>query len=105
MWPLDRPGQRVRITPCEPDAIEVGDVVLFEGLNHLVLHRVIKVRETMVLTQGDARGETDRWVSHDKLVGQARRSALAVAMVYGGPVLRRPLEFFAYTFLRGSENT
>ena len=95
MWPLYRPGQRVIIHACAPEDLRVGDVVLFAGRERLVLHRVIACRPGMVLTKGDARVDTDRWVQHDQVIGRAKPTVFGSWMVSLGPVLGRPLGFLA----------
>lgn len=67
MWPLIRDGQTVEIEP-PPGDLRVGDVVLV-ARRGLVLHRLVAMTPTGLVTKGDAVGWDDGETSREDLVG------------------------------------
>ncbi len=73
MWPRLADGALVRVEPCSGRSVRVGDVVLFQHEDRLVLHRVLRQATVRVLLKGDACVNTDGWVPHDRILGRLRR--------------------------------
>lgn len=65
MEPLIKQGDIVLIGPIDPDAIEVGDIILYElSTRQQILHRVIEIRggdsgSRLFITQGDNNNTAD----------------------------------------------
>ncbi len=68
MNPTLKAGDGLRLKPCKPAAIRVGDVVVYPhpdtGRN--VVHRVINVTSTGLVTRGDNNSETDPYTVRGK---------------------------------------
>jgi hypothetical protein len=74
MRPFLQGGEVLIIEPIGSRRLRVGDVVLFkDGQDRLVIHRVIRVREVSVQTQGDALNEPDSPVEITRILGKAER--------------------------------
>jgi len=59
--------QRIHLTP------DVGDIIVFEveGVQLLVIHRVVSVSDSGIRTKGDARTFQDGWVlKEDQITGE-----------------------------------
>ena len=74
MRPFLQGGEILIIEPVGERRLRVGDIVLFkDGQDRLVIHRVIRVRETSVQTQGDALNEPDSPVELARILGKVER--------------------------------
>jgi len=69
MLPTIRPNQKVIVDAISPNSIYIGDIVLFQVQNMMIIHRLIykeKVDdEVLFLTRGDACDSLDDWVVHE----------------------------------------
>ena len=87
MWPTIRDGDEVLLVPLGRP--RVGDVVVLDLGSRLVLHRVVRARDALLVTRGDASRCEDGHVSMDDVVGRAvaarRGGSTVVALV---PTLR-----------------
>ena len=54
----------------ESDDIQVNDVVVYQSVNSLVVHRVVDVNENMITTQGDANNVADEPVDVSLVKGE-----------------------------------
>lgn len=63
-------GARVLLSPCEPDGLSVGDVVLVRVRGNDVLH-LIKARNKGRFLIGNNRGGTNGWVGPNAIYGLA----------------------------------
>ena len=54
----------------ESDDIQVNDVVVYQSMNSLVVHRVVDVNENMITTQGDANNVADEPVDVSLVKGE-----------------------------------
>ena len=70
MWPTVVDGAIVEILPCDPRDAGIGDVVLVDLGNKLVLHRVIRRPGRRVLLKGDARPVPDGEVPESAIIGR-----------------------------------
>lgn len=91
MWPRLADGALVRVEPCSGRNVRVGDVVLFQHEDRLVLHRVLRLARSRVLLKGDACSNTDGWIPHDSVIGRLRRRPGDRAMAQLAPHLGRAL--------------
>jgi hypothetical protein len=91
MWPRLDDGAVVRVEPCLGDGLRSGDVVLFERGGRLLLHRVLRVARSRVLTKGDACVDPDGWVPRHQVLGRLHRRrgdrTLARLAPHTGPAL------------------
>jgi hypothetical protein len=87
MWPRLTDGALVRVEPCSGRSVRVGDVVLFQHEDRLVLHRVLRLARSRVLLKGDACANTDGWVPHQSVLGRLRRRSGDRAMAQLAPHL------------------
>ena len=56
---------------CPQDSYDVGDVVVFQSENTLVIHRIIEQLDgNMIVTQGDANNTPDEPISLDNVKGE-----------------------------------
>jgi signal peptidase len=53
----------------ETQAVETGDVVVYQSENELIIHRVISVGEDTLITQGDANSSADEPISRSAVKG------------------------------------
>ena len=92
MWPRLGDGDCVRIQPSDGQDLRTGDVVLFERPGQLVLHRVLRLAQSRVLTKGDACAVPDGWVPRGQVLGRLERrlgdEVLARLAPRVGPPLR-----------------
>ena len=54
----------------ESDSIEVNDVVVYQSVSSLIVHRVIEINEDQVLTQGDANNVPDEMIDKAMIKGK-----------------------------------
>jgi len=75
MWPFLCHGRdRVVLNVCTPEALRVGDIVLFQTeQGHYLLHRVTDLRPGQFQTTGDGNYFRDGWFSNDCILGQVIR--------------------------------
>lgn len=86
MWPTIRDGDEVLLVPLGRP--RVGDVVVLDLGSRLVLHRVVRAGDALLVTRGDASRCEDGHVSLADVVGRAvaaRRGSTVLALV---PTLR-----------------
>jgi len=73
MSPTLRPADVLRVVPCRPESIAVGDVVVVEPEDGraAVVHRVIAVDGRLITTKGDANTDRDPLPSPwDRILGK-----------------------------------
>ena len=76
MWPLIPPGTTVEVTPCRPDEIRRGDVVMTRvAPDNGLLHRVVELRPGWVVTRGDWHDADDAPVRAQDVLGRVTRLA------------------------------
>ena len=73
MQPAIRPGDRVLLAP--PKALQAGVVVLADMGEKLILHRIVTLKEGVVVLRGDAAFADDRPISISEVVGIVRKVA------------------------------
>lgn len=73
MWPAVRDGARVEVTPVDPRALRVGELIAFarEG-GGPVVHRVTAVAAEGLRCRGDALAGDDGVVAWSDVLGRAR---------------------------------
>ena len=74
MRPLFRPGDRIRVVPCQAEDVRQGDVIIFTspGGTERIIHRVISTGPAGIRTQGDSNPYQDVWqLRQEDIVGRA----------------------------------
>ena len=72
MEPAIPVGSIVYVRPDDPDDIEIGEVIAFQGGDGVVTHRVVEKRtgDRTLVTKGDANKDNDlRPVEYDRVIG------------------------------------
>ena len=95
MRPTLKAGDVVVIEAVSPREIEIGDVILFKGLNVHILHRVIEINSESgkfeFITQGDGLSTIDDPVSESQIEGKMVASVPKIGWVAIG--VRRALGY------------
>lgn len=75
MWPLIGPNARVVLEACQPDRLQVGDIVCYRNQDRWVLHRIygFHFRTGWLLLKGDWRGRLDLPVPPDRVLARVGR--------------------------------
>ncbi len=71
MWPTIRDGASVLVTPCDPRAVRVGDVIAYSRGGALVVHRVASLGADGVACRGDALSRDDAAIPWSDVLGRA----------------------------------
>ncbi len=71
MWPTVRDGASVLVTPCDPRAVRVGEVIAYSRGGALVVHRVASLGPAGPTCRGDALSRDDGAVSWGDVLGRA----------------------------------
>ena len=83
MFPLLKPGDQVRLIPPEPELLRVGQIVVFQRPDRLVIHRIVKIDSTWgrLVTMGDASLSKDQLRPFEQILAVAsmRRRGSRVA--------------------------
>lgn len=80
MWPLLRPGQRVVVQPSRD--IKVGDLALVELGRTLVLHRVVAISGSRIVSKGDHNPRPDPELIRDAVLGMVRGGPLGPLLAH-----------------------
>lgn len=71
MEPAIEVGDVVVVCPADPDTLEVGDVIRYQGEGCTVIHRIVALEGDAFLTQGDANNAPDlRPVEREQVLGR-----------------------------------
>ncbi len=70
MFPTIKENEKVDIIKAEK--LSVGDIVLFEMGNNLVLHRIVEIREPFYVTQGDNHLYSDYYINKNQIIGKLK---------------------------------
>jgi hypothetical protein len=70
MEPTIPPGARLVLAGCEPAAIRVADLVVYEDADRLICHRVLRRRRAQLLTKGDRLRVPAAWVAATSVIGR-----------------------------------
>ncbi len=75
------------------DEVAVGDVVVFQDGNSLVVHKIIKIDGELITTQGDANNTADDPITKDKIKGKLLFAVPKVGVVV--EFIRQPVVMIA----------
>lgn len=67
----------------QADSYEIGDIIVYQSGNSLVIHRIVDIRDEMITARGDANNVADEPISEIYVKGQ-----LAFMLPYVGGLLR-----------------
>lgn len=71
MWPSLKRGDLILIKGVEgKNDIKIGDIVVFKNPKGFTIHRVVEMKDTTLVTKGDANNVNDNPVSYDELIGK-----------------------------------
>ncbi|OHA08499.1 MAG: signal peptidase I [Candidatus Sungbacteria bacterium RIFCSPLOWO2_01_FULL_59_16] len=77
MWPSLHRGDMIFIEAVPREALKAGDVVVWRnpsaapgGTQGFTIHRLVELRETTLVTKGDANFKNDDPVGYDRLIGR-----------------------------------
>ena len=74
MRPFLQGGEILIIEPVGSRRVRVGEIILFRDVqDRLVIHRVVRIEEASVQTQGDALNEPDLPVEMARIMGKVER--------------------------------
>lgn len=72
MWPVLKRGDIVFIKGVSgKDDIKMHDIVVFDNGRGFTIHRVVKLKESTLITRGDANNLDDAPVKYEQVVGKA----------------------------------
>lgn len=71
MWPLIQKGDWVLIKPCTTQlGLQPGEIVLVDRGVDFVVHRLLRVNDSEIITRGDWSGLSDPPVNYEQILGQ-----------------------------------
>src|SRR5215470_16363314 len=70
MLPFIQDGEILRVKAVDPKEIRVGDIVLYRDYSGFKAHRVIRRRNNVFMTRGDAGLETDAAIRGEQILGK-----------------------------------
>lgn len=71
MWPLIQKGDWVFIEPILTDKeIQIGEIVLMDRETDFVVHRLIGINNSEIITQGDWSKFSDPLMKREKIIGK-----------------------------------
>lgn len=93
MSPTLRPGDEIVVEPVTIEALEPGDLILFQGVGALVCHRLVEMSGGALLTRGDAGGSAGERIAPHQALGKVveirkRTLWLGVTLTLRGALLR-----------------
>lgn len=77
----------------EQESYQVNDIIVYQEKNHMVIHRVIRVEDEVLQTQGDANNVSDEPISLVSVKGKMIVQVPGVGAVVR--LIKTPIGFFA----------
>ena len=75
MQPILKAGDVVIVKPCDPENIQIGDIILFNNSEKWIMHRVIDIKRSSgaleFTTKGDANKIADQPITLRQVNGKA----------------------------------
>ena len=84
MFPVIFPGDSIRIQTCSPPDLRVGDIVLINRQNYLILHRIYRIlnesskEELFLKTKGDRNFRSDGQTKTKDVIGKVMSCGISV---------------------------
>lgn len=94
MRPFIRSGDKIFIAPVDQKSIRVGDILAFVRTpdGHVLAHRVVKLRDVLILCKGDNIAEhDDGWIQFEDVLGRVLKVQRDGQPVWLGPGLVKRL--------------
>ena len=71
MWPALKEGHLVLIKRVGKDEIKKSDIIVWKNERGFTIHRVVALKDKMLVTKGDANFVEDEPVRYENVVGEA----------------------------------
>ena len=84
MFPVIFPGDSIHIQTCSPPELRVGDIVLINRQNYLILHRIYRILnespegEIFLKTKGDRNFRSDGQIKAKDIIGKVMLCGVGV---------------------------
>jgi signal peptidase I len=76
MIPTVWPGEIIEIQPEVIENVQIGDIIAFQRMQHMVVHRVVMIQnlhdETFITTMGDSNLKVDEVINNGNFIGKVR---------------------------------
>ena len=76
MIPTIWPGTEIEISNCPMDQLCIGDIIAFQRIQHMVVHRVVMIQnlhdETFITTMGDSNLKVDEVINNANFIGKVK---------------------------------
>jgi signal peptidase I len=76
MIPTIWPETEIEISNCPMDQLCIGDIIAFQRMQHMVVHRVVMIQnlhdETFITTMGDSNLKVDEVINNGNFIGKVR---------------------------------
>lgn len=74
MWPFLRQGEKLIVKKAPMESLKVGDIILYQGDNQLVCHRLVKKvknqDEYLFYSRGDNSNSSPELITKEKFLGK-----------------------------------
>ena len=72
MWPILKQGDLVLIKGVSSkDDIQIDDIIVYKNPKGFTIHRVINLKESSLVTKGDANNAADKPIKYEEVIGKA----------------------------------
>ncbi len=76
MIPTVWPGELIEIQPVVIEDVKIGDIIAFQRIQHMVVHRVVMIQnlhdETFITTMGDSNLKADEVINNENFIGKVK---------------------------------
>ena len=76
MIPTVWPGELIEIQPVVIENVKIGDIIAFQRIQHMVVHRVVMIQnlndETFITTMGDSNLKVDEVINNANFIGKVK---------------------------------
>lgn len=106
MQPTLQRGDIVIWVPCRAEQVEEGDIIVYKSVyGHLLIHRVVEVKDGTFITKGDANEYTDQSGPHLPEPPVSDRNLQGKTIMVGTAPLKLPCIGFLWIYLQDSINS
>ncbi len=71
MLPTFRDGEQITLSPVDSNNLRLGDVVAYvDAGDQIIIHRIVMLAQTAVITRGDNRSQNDPPVALSQIIGK-----------------------------------
>jgi signal peptidase I len=76
MIPSVWPGESIEIVPVVIENVKIGDIIAFQRIQHMVVHRVVMIQnlndESYITTMGDSNLRVDEVINNANYIGKVQ---------------------------------